>query len=144
VALIAIDDLNERLGRTLSGDEETQALRYIDDASAIVLSIANPTTDWTSATLPAVVLPVIVAMVRRGMENPRGLTGEQIGSYSWQAGASTPSTLYATPEEKRIIRRAASTLGVGTALLEGYVPDRTAGLDFEDQFIDSIYESADA
>ncbi|HET7664600.1 MAG TPA: hypothetical protein VFK56_00645 [Mycobacterium sp.] len=143
MALISIDQLNDRLGRTLTGDEETQASAFIDDASALVLQIADLTTDWTDVTLPAAVVPVVTSMVRRAIDNPDGLIAEQIGEYRWQAD-SGQGTIYATRGEVRIIRKAASRLGAGTAQLEGYFPDRSTGSAFEDAFIDAIYESADA
>jgi len=146
VALISIEQLNDRLGRELAGAEETQALALIDDASALVLEVAagsGDDPDWTSpGDVPDVIVPVIANMVRRALENPRGLSGEQLGDYQWQAGAGTgQASIYATRREERIIRRAAGRLGVGTVQLEGYLQvesGSSGGTAFEDQLIDSL------
>lgn len=136
MALISLLQLTDRLGRTLDATQETQAEAFIDDASALVLQIANLDTDWTDADVPAAVIPVVVNMVRRAVENPRGLTSEQIGNYQWQAssGSSASSAIYATTQERRIIRRAAGHLSVGTVALEGYLQGGYGPSAFEEEF----------
>lgn len=143
-SLISIDQLNDRLGQTLAGDAETQAEAFIEDASELVLQIATGNGDapaWDSPNdLPGAVVPVIVSMVRRAIENPRGLSGEQLGDYQWQAGQGGQASIYATRREERIIRRAAGRLGAGTVQLEGYLQAENAAgsLEYEDQLIDSL------
>lgn len=123
--LIQVSDLTDRLGRSLDETETTQAEALIDDASALIRDVADDDFLNDSGTLdvPPSIVPVVVTMVRRALENPRGLSGEQLGSYSWQAQGQQ-AAIYANRNEKRIIRRAVSKLGVGTAQLEGYLPLR--------------------
>lgn len=143
MSLISITQLNARLGRTLAGTELTQATALIDDASALVLQIAAGSGDepaWTSPNqAPDVVVPVVVGMVRRALENPRGLSGEQLGDYQWQAGGGGAVTIYATDGEAKIIRRAAGRLGVGTVYLEGDLPSHgSVGVAYDDELIDVL------
>ena len=126
MALISIDQYQDRVGTTFAGAEATRVNALIDDASALVLQIADMDPEWTDLTVPAVVVPVVVSMVRRSLENPLGLSGEQIGAYQWQASSGNATAIHATLRETKIIRKAAGRLGVGTVQLEGYMP--TAGL----------------
>lgn len=139
-ALITVEQLIARPG--FDGVDEAEASAVLDDVSALVASVADLTTPWTAETVPAVVVPVIVSMARRGLSNPRGLTGEQLGDYGWQAqGGAGSSSLYPTSREKRIIRRAAETLGVTAATLDSDLPLppwRGAGTGFENEFLDSL------
>ena len=143
-SLISIEQLNARLGQTLADDAEDQALAFIEDASELVLQIAAGNGDapaWDSPNdPPGVIVPVVVSMVRRAIENPRGLSGEQLGDYQWQAGQGGQASIYATRREERIIRRAAGRLGAGAVYLEGYLQAENAagGLEYEDQLIDSL------
>lgn len=121
MALISIDQYQDRVGTTFAGAEATRINALIDDASALVLQIADMDTDWTDATVPDVVVPVVVSMVRRSLENPLGLSGEQIGQYQWQASSGNATAIHATMRETRIIRKAAGRLGAGTVQLEGYL-----------------------
>ena len=134
MALITLVQLTDRLGRPLDATQETQAEAFIDDASALVLQIANLDTAWTDADVPDAVVPVVVNMVRRALENPRGLTSEQIGNYQWQAAAGSSSAIYATAQERRIIRRAAGHLSVGAVSLEGYLLTDIGPSAFEREF----------
>lgn len=119
MALITVEDYGIRVGTTYdAGDSSPSAAQeqieaIIEDASALVLQIAQLDTDWTVDDVPAAVVPVLVSMVRRAIENPRGLSGEQLGDYQWQAGQGiSAATIYATRREERIIRRAAGRKGL--------------------------------
>jgi hypothetical protein len=60
-------------------------------------------------------------MVTRGLANPRGLTREQIGDYSY----TTPGqTIYATADEERLILAAVDRSLIGHITLEGDMPER--------------------
>lgn len=138
-ALITVEQLLTRPG--FDGVDEAQAAAVLDDVSALVVQIADLATAWTAETVPAAVVPVIVSMARRGLSNPRGLTGEQLGDYGWQAqGGGGSSSLYATRREERIIRRAAGRLGAKSVDLDSDLPLppwRTGG-GFENEFLDSL------
>lgn len=138
-ALITVEQLLARPG--FDGVDESQAEAVLDDVSALVVQIAGIDPEWTADTVPAVVVPVIVSMARRGLANPRGLTGEQLGDYGWQAqGGGGASSLYSTRNEKRIISKAAGRLGVSSVDLDNPLPlpPYRAGGGFEDQLLDSL------
>ena len=110
--LITLAQLAARLGRPLDDDEiGTQAPALIEDASALARDvIANDTitSTWTAAepgTVPPAVIPVVVAMVRRGMDNPHGYQAEGQQAYYYQG--STGVGVFATPQEAATLRRAA-------------------------------------
>lgn len=139
--LVTVTKLQTRLGRTFDATETSQAEALLKDASALVRDIADDDflDDAGNLTVPASIVPVVVSMVRRGFDNPRGLTSETLGDYTWQASGNAMSGIYATRKEKIVIRRAVSKLGAGTAQLEGYLPLRhDAGTGFEDELIESL------
>lgn len=122
--LVSVTELQARPGFGSADPGELAAL--LDDASALVREIAEPnldTIDHTSVDRPPAIVPVVVSMVRRGFTNPRGLTGEQIDDYAWQAqGQGAAGTIYATRREVKLIRRIVNKLGAGTVQLEGFLP----------------------
>lgn len=122
--LIKVGKLETRLGRTFDDPEKARAEAFIADASALIRDIADDDflDDDGNLNVPASIVPVVVSMVRRGFDNPRGLTSETLGDYTWQASGNAMSGIYATRKEKIVIRRAVSKLGAGTAQLEGYLP----------------------
>lgn len=112
----------ERLGRTLTGARLAQVGAFIADASALVRRIAKGELDGAdSATVSPELIPVVFNMVRRGIENPRGLTSERIGDYQW-AGAG--QAIYATDDEVALIRSAAGLGSIGTVELTSDMPER--------------------
>jgi hypothetical protein len=135
-ALITLDELLARPG--FAGVDEGEAEAVLEDASALVAEIAKPVV-LDAATLPPAIVPVLVAMVRRGLSNPLGRSGETLGDYTWQGGTD----LYATRREQAIIRRAAGALGAANVVLDSDLPLPTAspaaaGGAFEDQWLDSF------
>lgn len=121
--LITLADFTDRTGRTLDTDEQTQVGALITDASALVIEIADDseTTDtWSTSTVPDAVVPVVVAMVRRGLDNPHGHTSEQIDDYSYSGGAT--NGVFATSDEKRVIRDVVGEAPVSTLDFEATVP----------------------
>ncbi|MBA9002015.1 hypothetical protein [Thermomonospora cellulosilytica] len=136
--LITVEQLLARPG--FDGVDEATAEAVLEDVSALVSLIAAP-VELTAATLPSAVVPVIVSMARRGLSNPRGLSGEQLGDYGWQAGGQTSSGVYATRHEERIIRRAVGRLGASNATLNSDLPlppERAGGGGFENEFLNSL------
>lgn len=137
-ALITVEQLLTRPG--FDDVDEGQAEAVLEDVSALVASVADLDPPWTADTVPAEVVPVIVSMCRRGLFNPRGLSGEQLGDYGWQAQGGA-SSIYATKQERRIIRRAAGTLGAANATLDSDLPLpswRGGGGGFENSFLQSL------
>ncbi len=118
--LIDVADLEERLGYQVESSSQAGAL--IDDASALVREIAGWDDDEPTS-VPAAVVPVVVSMVRRGLDNPHGHESEQVGNYRY-LGAHTTG-VFATAREAKTIRRAAGKAGVGTVGLEGYLLPET-------------------
>jgi hypothetical protein len=116
--LVTLANFQTRYGRVLVGEEIDRVGAYITDASALVVDFAALDTAWTSATLPAVVTPIVCEVVRRAFDNQAGLQSETIGDYTWRGVKSVEtSNVYLTADEKRTVRRAAGTLGVNTVTL---------------------------
>src|SRR5690606_39764625 len=87
--LITLEMYTVRLGRTLNAAQTAQAEAFISDASALVRRIASGELDAVNPdNVPSEIIPVIVGMVRRGIENPRGVDSERIGDYQWAGGGS--------------------------------------------------------
>lgn len=104
--LIAVADLDAR-GIEYATSDQAQAA--IDDASAIVRQYVAPVLDDVDTPdAPAAVVAVVVAMVRRGLTNPRGLAQETLGDYSYAAGSNAVATMFPTRREKVLLRQAAS------------------------------------
>lgn len=131
--LITTAQFTARTGRTLTAAETTQVEALIDDASALVADIVNDTAitgTWdatVAGSVPSSVIPVVVAMVRRGLENPNGYTSESVGTYSYSGGAGVG--LWATREEARTIRKAVGTSAVGSLNLSSHLNYRVSWLD---------------
>lgn len=125
--LITLDQWTARTGRTLTSDQAVQVSQLITDASALVVDIVgdSDTTDtWdasTAGTVPGAVVPVVVAMVRRGLDRPYDDTGSRLGDYQY-SGASG-SGVFASRQEAKIIRKAAGKAPVGALNLESDLPD---------------------
>ena len=134
--LIDVSDLETRLGYDV---EAGQAEALIDDASALVREIAG-WDDTEPDVVPAAVVPVVVNMVRRGLDNPHGHESEQVGNYRY-SGAKTEG-IFATRREAWVIRKSAGKLGVGTVELEGYMPvgaDHDAVVSFSGESTDTSW-----
>lgn len=132
--LITVEQFAARTNRSFeSGSGELAQLQaLIVDASALVVDVvrdATITDDWNAddeGTVPAGVLPVITAMIRRGIDNPHGFTSERSFEYQYQ-GASDAG-VFATDLEARALRRAAGLSSLRAVELEGYMPiTRDAG-----------------
>jgi hypothetical protein len=104
--LITVAQLEPRLMRDFTGGALTNVEGLIDDASALVRQVAR--TDFATS-VPATIVAVVAQMVRRALDNPEELTGENIGTYGWQGQQPSPSggSIYVTRAERRIIREAA-------------------------------------
>lgn len=123
--LIDIPMLEGRLGRTLAGSELVQAAAFIDDASALIriaagISFIDAITGVV--VLPAALVPIVVRVVDRALENPHGLESETTGNHSWRA-PSEGSGVHLTRKDRNDIRSALGlNSGVRSVTLEGYLP----------------------
>ena len=124
--LITVLQWTDRTGRTLSATEQAQVEALIEDASALVANIVNDSTvtdDWDAATpgtVPPAIVPVVVAMVRRGLDNPHGFTQENADGYSYSVASTTG--VFATRYEAREVRKAAAKSPVGALNLSSHLP----------------------
>lgn len=105
------------------------ATKVITAMTATSVSWAWGAVDVTTAEsvylpVPDVVVAVCCEAVRRAYDNPQGLTGETIGNYSWRSyrGTAGEGSLYLTPGELRLVRKAAGKLGVSSANLSNDLP----------------------
>jgi hypothetical protein len=122
-ALVTYAQLTARPG--FAGVAEAEAEATIEDASDLVIDYVAPLLDdATPETVPGPVRVVIIAMVRRGIGNPRGVTQESLGDYSYSQGSDSGgvATLYMTRREKKIVRKAVGQLGAGGIDMEGWLP----------------------
>lgn len=124
--LLTVAELEARYGPV----DAAKAAAHIDDVSAEVVDYVtildtgvvkiNPHL-WTSATAPKAVKGVVARVVYRGIRNPLGVTGEQLGDHNLQMPAAVSGGTLG-PKDRRIIRRAVRRVGVSTVGLTGYLP----------------------
>lgn len=122
--LITVETFAVRTKRDVFADpgDYDHIAALIADASALAIDIVgNPTVtdEWSSDDVPAAVVPVIVAMVRRGVDNPHGFTSERSFEYQYQ-GASDAG-VFATQRESVALRRAAGRSTLTVVDLDGYM-----------------------
>ena len=119
--LMTLEQYTARLGRPLTGAKADQAEAFLDDASAEVRRIADGALDETThEDVPGELRLVLFGMVTRARTNPRGLDSESIGD--WQGGGMRG--VYATEDEKTIIRDCAGISAVREIQLTGDMPQR--------------------
>lgn len=134
--LISSAMFEDRYGRALTSTEQTQIDGLLDDVSALIRAEADgELDDTTSADVPAEIVPVAVAALRRALTNPDGYGQESVDGYSY-AGAPR-SGVFLTRREVRVVRKWAGQLGVATVALEGYapIPSSEAGLHGWDDWL---------
>ena len=135
--LITVAQWTARTGRDLTSSEHSQVEALITDASALVVNIVNDATvtdTWTGDDIPGSVVPVVVAMVRRGLDNPHGFTQENVDGYSYSTGATTG--LFATRREAREVRKAAGKAPIGALNLTSHLPQTRR--DRYDGYLDGV------
>lgn len=143
--LVTISEVEARFKTTFEGADLTQIEALIDDASNLVRVCVAPELDDTTAPLTGnlrALIPIIMTMIRRARDNPRGLTGEQLGDYGWQA-QNAQTTVYLTRNEKRLVRKIVGFLGVKELELEDDLPLLVSS-EFESLgfTIEDIFESS--
>lgn len=130
-AFASLDDLDARTPGGVASEDQTRALAALDDASAMVRSIAGKS--WTTDgelddDIPHVVLMVTVTVARRVLANPDGVSQESIDDYSFSISNSTPD-VYLTKSERQAIRAAAGRGGLWTQSTTRSPNDGTVYID---------------
>lgn len=114
MGLISVTDLD---ARQVEYVDSTQAQAAIDDVSAVARACVEPVLDAVEAPdTPAAVVAIVVNMVRRVLTNPRGLSQETLGDYSYASGGNAVATLLPTAREKKLLRRAAAAYATAQAM----------------------------
>jgi hypothetical protein len=106
--LASVAALETRLGidpGSLTGTDLARAGEALADVSTLVRVEAG--SDFLSAPIPPAIVTVVLQASLRVYRNPEGLSGEQVGEYSWQQyGKSSPSGVYLSEDEKDVIAKA--------------------------------------
>lgn len=108
--LATVEDIAERLGRTLEGDEAIRTEATIRDVSALVVSYCRKTF---TPVVPDDVLAVVCSEVIRSMNANPGIIAEQIGEIStrysaYRFGLSADARAVLRPYRRRIASVSAS------------------------------------
>jgi hypothetical protein len=104
VALATLADLEDRLGRDLTAEEERRAAAWLADATALIL---NRFPQYESAPT-AVSTKVCCAMVLRVLTNPDGKRQESIDDYSYTVDSSrSRGEVYLSEDEEDELRPSA-------------------------------------
>lgn len=131
--LAAVDDLEARLGRSLSDEDRVRAGAALEDASALVRMEAG--RDWATEPVPGAIKAVVLRVARREFTNPDSRTNRQVGPFSESYSAGS-GTAYLTDEERAVVARFRQTGSGGLWSLsttrEG--PDFTPDMFVSDQF----------
>lgn len=123
--LLSLEDYETRLGRDLSAAEQGQVTALLDDVSAEIRDVAGEDfLDEAEALedVPPTIVAVTYRAVRRAAENPRGLSGETLGDYSWQGAGGSAAGVFLSAGERRAVRRAVGRSSVIALQLEGDLP----------------------
>jgi hypothetical protein len=123
MSFVPFDEFQIRYENTVPAADEERVGAFLEDACALVADITGVTyVDGSGSEVPGAIVAAVCTAVRRAYENPSGLGGETIGDYSWRV-STAGSGVYFTPDEARIMRRAAGKSSVGTLELEGMLPN---------------------
>lgn len=137
--LIIPAQVTDRLGPDVDVDAG-QLSALIADASALVRQAASGQLDLVDHTTPTpdVIVPVVVAAVRRALFNPNGVRSEALGAYRYDGAPS--EGIFLTRDELRTVRKHAGVLAAGTMDLNVNLPLRasTVGSEFDEQWVESL------
>lgn len=109
---VTLEDFQTRYGSTIPETDVNRVNALLDDVCAMITDLVGET--YAQGEAPQAMIGVACTAARRAYENPQGLTGETIGSYSWQGKGS----LYLTFEEQRVVLRSAGRGNVSSALMQ--------------------------
>jgi hypothetical protein len=105
-SLATIEDLETRLGQSVSDAGQAQAL--LDYASALIRGYCGELwvdEDDALTDLPDGVAQVCVEMVYRAVTNPGGVTQDTAGPFSVSFGSDAAQRIYLTKSDKIILGR---------------------------------------
>lgn len=118
--------------------DQIQAQAAIDDASGVARTCVTPHLDDTDAPdagqpaadqgVPETVVAIVVNMTRRVIANPRGLSQESLGDYSYSTGGQGVATLLPTAREKKLLRRAVGASGAASVSMTADLPAQESEL----------------
>jgi len=86
-------------------------LDYVDEEGELVEDI------------PDEVVTVVIDAAERAIVNPRGVTGEQVGQYSYQIASGGGGGIYLTKQEKAMLRAIRGGSGISSVKMESNLPD---------------------
>lgn len=109
------DDLADRLPGGIADVDATRAQAALDDASAIIRSVAGK--NWVDDNdeledVPDIIVTITCRAALRAFANPVGVTQETAGPFS-ASYANASSDVYLTVGERRDIKAAAGKDGLG-------------------------------
>lgn len=101
--LASVDDLQVRLGVTLSGADLARASAAITDMSALARGVAEQ--DWPTAPagVPYDVAPLVLAAAMRRFKNPDGWVSETAEGYSATRASAIAASDVFTPAEMALL-----------------------------------------
>jgi hypothetical protein len=101
--LVTIADFEARLPEPLSSDERQRATLLLQDASDLVREEVGPVAIPDPA--PFVVRQLVMDIAGRVFSNPKNITTENIGDYSYSLARSTLNGMALTPSERDALYR---------------------------------------
>ncbi|MEU4155700.1 hypothetical protein [Actinoplanes sp. NPDC026670] len=125
MAYASLDELTERLGRTLDEAEELMAEAALEDATALAMEYGR---EWPEDDPPRLVKTLVLRSVRRYMENPDGFTTSRAGDETVQwsdAHGRDAGSVYFTRDEQALLKGLAGrTPGLMSASVSAWGPQR--------------------
>lgn len=140
--LASVEDL------TINVTDPAVAEAKLRSASTRVRSfVGNDYVDEDGELVPDIpdeVIAVVIDAAERAIVNPGGVTGEQVGQYSYQIASGNSGGVYLTKQEKSMLRAVRGSLGVSSIQLESNLPPfygRTVYVPVSDGGADVPYET---
>lgn len=124
--LAGLEALADRLGFDPASPDSARARAALEDASALIRSVADE--DWLDdhgdlEEVPAVVVSICLAVAFRAFRNPDATTQSSVGdvsvTYSREGAAGS---VFLSSAERKAVRKAAGKVGFGSVgLTSGYL-----------------------
>jgi hypothetical protein len=120
MSLPALASLNDLLPLVGSVTDDGRARALLAYASALIRTEAGE--DWVDTDgnldgVPDIIKMICCKVVERSLSNPMGLTAEAVVNYRAEYGNSS-SDLYLTKQERRLVRKAAGSVLIGSVELQ--------------------------